>query len=59
MLIRKGNEDIETLNRLLLRVAIAICHFLIHRPPYTNVRVTNLKHTTLMDAFKIQKNILG
>jgi len=36
-----------------LRVAVAICHCLIHRPSYTNARATNLKHKTLTDAFKI------
>jgi hypothetical protein len=52
-IIRKENGVILTLNRLLLRVAVVFCHWLIHRPPNTNARATNLKSTTLTDAFKI------
>jgi hypothetical protein len=52
-LIRKEAEDFLALNLLLLRVAVAICHCLIHRPSYTNARATNLKHKSLIDVFKI------
>jgi bacterioferritin (cytochrome b1) len=58
-LMRKGNEDILILNRLLSIVAVAFCHYLTHRPPYTNAGATNLNHTALTDAFKKQKHILG
>jgi len=51
-LLKTGDEDILTLNWLLLRTAVAFCHCLIHRPPYTNATETNLKHTKLIDAFQ-------